>query len=53
MAELGKACTQENAQLRPSMRYIVVALSTLFSSTGNWDVGNFQNEDLVSLMSGR
>ncbi|KAL1197479.1 Chitin elicitor receptor kinase 1 [Cardamine amara subsp. amara] len=53
MAELGKACTQENAQLRPSMRYIVVALSTLFSSTGNWDVANFQNEDLVSLMSGR
>ncbi|CAH2053098.1 unnamed protein product [Thlaspi arvense] len=53
MAELGKACTQENAQLRPSMRYIVVALSTLFSSTGNWDVGNFQNDDLVSLMSGR
>ncbi|KAG5398001.1 hypothetical protein IGI04_019815 [Brassica rapa subsp. trilocularis] len=53
MAELGKACTQENAQLRPSMRYIVVALSTLFSSTGNWDVGNFQNDDIVSLMSGR
>ncbi|CAN8258521.1 unnamed protein product [Cochlearia groenlandica] len=53
MAELGRACTQENAQLRPSMRYIVVALSTLFSSTGNWDVGNFQNEDLLSLMSGR
>ncbi|KAG2271065.1 hypothetical protein Bca4012_073300 [Brassica carinata] len=53
MAELGKACTQENAQLRPSMRYIVVALSTLISSTGNWDVGNFQNDDIVSLMSGR
>ncbi|KAJ0264662.1 Chitin elicitor receptor kinase 1 [Hirschfeldia incana] len=53
MAELGKACTQENAQLRPSMRYIVVALSTLFSSTGNWDVANFQNDDIVSLMSGR
>uniref|UniRef100_A0A1J3EIH2 non-specific serine/threonine protein kinase n=1 Tax=Noccaea caerulescens TaxID=107243 RepID=A0A1J3EIH2_NOCCA len=53
MAELGKACTQENPLLRPSMRYIVVALSTLFSSTGNWDVGNFQNDDLVSLMSGR
>ncbi|XP_023641807.1 chitin elicitor receptor kinase 1 isoform X2 [Capsella rubella] len=53
MAELGKACTQENPQLRPSMRYIVVALSTLFSSTGNWDVANFQNDDVVSLMSGR
>ncbi|CAA7037200.1 unnamed protein product [Microthlaspi erraticum] len=53
MAELGKACTQENPLLRPSMRYIVVALSTLFSSTGNWDFGNFQNDDLVSLMSGR
>ncbi|XP_010488182.1 PREDICTED: chitin elicitor receptor kinase 1 isoform X1 [Camelina sativa] len=53
MAELGKACTQENPQLRPSMRYIVVALSTLFSSTGNWDAANFQNDDIVSLMSGR
>ncbi|XP_010466414.1 PREDICTED: chitin elicitor receptor kinase 1-like [Camelina sativa] len=53
MAELGKACTQQNAQRRPSMRYIVVALSTLLSSTGNWDVANFQNDDLVGLMSGR
>ncbi|XP_010488178.1 PREDICTED: chitin elicitor receptor kinase 1-like [Camelina sativa] len=54
MAELGKACTQQNAQRRPSMRYIVVALSTLLSSTGNWDhVANCHNDDLVGLMSGR
>ncbi|EOA32020.1 hypothetical protein CARUB_v10015262mg [Capsella rubella] len=53
MAELGKACTQKNAQQRPSMRYIVVALATLLSSTGNWDVANFRNDDVVGLMSGR
>ncbi|KAL6330241.1 hypothetical protein AAG906_040163 [Vitis piasezkii] len=33
MALLAKACTQENPQLRPSMRTIVVALMTLSSST--------------------
>ncbi|XP_010490292.2 PREDICTED: chitin elicitor receptor kinase 1-like [Camelina sativa] len=55
MAELGKACsTQQNAQRRPTMRYIVVASSTLLSSTGNWDhVANFQNDDLLGQMSGR
>ncbi|XP_010524495.1 PREDICTED: chitin elicitor receptor kinase 1 [Tarenaya hassleriana] len=53
MAELARASTRENAQLRPSMRYVVVALTTLSSSTGNWEVGNFENEDLLSLMSGR
>ncbi|MCL7031016.1 hypothetical protein MKW94_016473 [Papaver nudicaule] len=31
MAQLAKACTQENPQLRPSMRSIVVALTTLSS----------------------
>ncbi|XP_038996395.1 lysM domain receptor-like kinase 3 [Hibiscus syriacus] len=33
MAQLAKACTHENPQLRPSMRSIVVALMTLSSST--------------------
>ncbi|KAJ6941209.1 hypothetical protein NC651_007104 [Populus alba x Populus x berolinensis] len=37
MAQLGKACTQENPQLRPSMRSIVVALMTLSSSTEDCD----------------
>ncbi|KAK1271378.1 Chitin elicitor receptor kinase 1 [Acorus gramineus] len=32
MAQLAKACTQENHLLRPSMRYIVVALMTLSST---------------------
>ncbi|XP_004502029.1 lysM domain receptor-like kinase 3 isoform X2 [Cicer arietinum] len=54
MAQLAKACTQENPQLRPSMRSIVVALMTLSSSTDDWDVGSFyENQNLVNLMSGR
>ncbi|KAL8088047.1 lysM domain receptor-like kinase 3 [Apium graveolens] len=54
MAQLAKACTQENPQLRPSMRSIVVALMTLSSSTEDWDIGSFyENHALVNLMSGR
>ncbi|KAJ0081371.1 hypothetical protein Patl1_09931 [Pistacia atlantica] len=54
IAQLAKACTQENPQLRPSMRAIVVALMTLSSTTEDWDVGSFyENQDLVNLMSGR
>ncbi|OMO84778.1 hypothetical protein COLO4_21849 [Corchorus olitorius] len=53
MAQLAKACTQENPQLRPSMRSIVVALMTLSSSTEDWDVGSFyENQALVNLMQG-
>ncbi|CAH1439958.1 unnamed protein product [Lactuca virosa] len=54
IAQLAKACTHENPQLRPSMRSIVVALMTLSSSTEDWDVGSFyENQDFVQLMSGR
>ncbi|MBA0755140.1 hypothetical protein Gogos_000082, partial [Gossypium gossypioides] len=54
MAQLAKACTQENPQLRPSMRSIVVALMTLSSTTEDWDVGTFyENQAVVNLMSGR
>nr|CDH30701.1 putative LysM domain containing receptor kinase [Cercis chinensis] len=54
MAQLAKACTQDNPQLRPSMRSIVVALMTLSSNTEDWDVGSFyDNQALVNLMSGR
>ncbi|XP_062106054.1 chitin elicitor receptor kinase 1-like isoform X1 [Humulus lupulus] len=54
MAQLAKACTHENPQLRPSMRSIVVALMTLSSNTEDWDVGSFyENQGLVNLMSGR
>ncbi|XP_052177950.1 lysM domain receptor-like kinase 3 [Diospyros lotus] len=54
MAQLAKACTQENPQIRPSMRSIVVALMTLSSSTDLWDVDSFyKNQALVNLMSGR
>ncbi|KAK7839606.1 lysm domain receptor-like kinase 3 [Quercus suber] len=54
VAQLAKACTQENPQLRPSMRSIVVALMTLSSTTEDWDVGSFyKNDALANLMSGR
>ncbi|GFS35003.1 chitin elicitor receptor kinase 1 [Actinidia rufa] len=54
MAQLARACTLENAQLRPSMRSVVVALMTLSSSTEDWDIGSFyENQALVNLMSGR
>ncbi|KAI8012265.1 LysM domain receptor-like kinase 3 [Camellia lanceoleosa] len=54
MAQLAKACTQENPQLRPSMRSIVVALMTLSSATEDWDIGAFyENQTLVNQMSGR
>ncbi|KAH9318885.1 hypothetical protein KI387_020654, partial [Taxus chinensis] len=54
MAQLARACTQENPQLRPSMRTVVVALMTLSSATEDWDVGAiYENQALVNLMSGR
>lgn len=54
MAQLAKACTHDNPQLRPSMRSIVVALMTLSSSTEDWDIGAFyENQALANLMSGR
>ncbi|KAH8493376.1 hypothetical protein H0E87_020200, partial [Populus deltoides] len=54
MAQLARACTQENPHVRPSMRSIVVALMTLSSSTEDWDVGSFyENQAIVNLMSGR
>jgi hypothetical protein len=54
VAQLAKVCTEENPQLRPSMRSIVVALMTLSSTTEDWDVGSFyNNHDFVNLMSGR
>ncbi|KAL5730741.1 Chitin elicitor receptor kinase 1 [Ranunculus cassubicifolius] len=54
LAQLARACTHENPQLRPSMRSIVVALMTLSSSTEDWDVRSFfENHALMNLMSGR
>nr|XP_023881826.1 chitin elicitor receptor kinase 1-like isoform X2 [Quercus suber] len=54
LVQLAKACTQENPQLRPSMRSIVVALMSLSSSTEDWDFGSsYENPAVVHLMSGR
>ncbi|KAI9127968.1 hypothetical protein K1719_000961 [Acacia pycnantha] len=53
MIQLAKACTHDNAQIRPSMRSIVVALMTLSSSTEDWDVGSFYESQAMHLISGR
>ncbi|XP_015065171.1 lysM domain receptor-like kinase 3 [Solanum pennellii] len=54
VALLAKACTQENPQLRPSMRSIVVALMTISSTSANWNLGEFyENQGLAHLISGR
>ncbi|PIN11222.1 Serine/threonine protein kinase [Handroanthus impetiginosus] len=54
VAHLAKACTHENPRLRPIMRSIVVALTTLSSSSEDWDIAAFyKNQGLVHLMSGR
>ncbi|KAI8573877.1 hypothetical protein RHMOL_Rhmol01G0309600 [Rhododendron molle] len=54
VAQLARACTQENPQLRPSMRSVVVALMALSSTTEDWDVASsYENQGLVNLMSGR
>ncbi|XP_038985860.1 chitin elicitor receptor kinase 1-like isoform X2 [Phoenix dactylifera] len=54
MAQLARACTQANPQLRPSMRSIVVALMTLSSTAEDWDMGSFYDDQaLVNLMAGR
>lgn len=54
MATIAKACTEENPQLRPTMRSVVLALTTLSSTEDNWDIGSFcEARSSVSLMSGR
>ncbi|CAL9753421.1 unnamed protein product [Musa acuminata subsp. burmannicoides] len=53
MAWLAKSCTEENRQQRPTMRQIVVSLMTLSAGTEDWDVGSYEKQALVDLMSGR
>ncbi|XP_057961012.1 chitin elicitor receptor kinase 1-like [Malania oleifera] len=54
VAQLAKACTQERPQQRPSMRSVVVSLTALLSSTGDWDVRSLhENQHLLNLMSAR
>lgn len=54
VALLAKTCTHENPQLRPSMRSVVVALMTISSSTADWNIGAFyENQGLAHLMTGR
>ncbi|CAI9086829.1 OLC1v1020749C1 [Oldenlandia corymbosa var. corymbosa] len=54
MAQLARVCAHENPQLRPTMRSIVVALMTLSSTSEDWDIGSFyENQGLGHLISGR
>lgn len=54
MAQLGKTCTENDPQRRPSMRSVVVALMTLTSTTVDWDIASFyENPAFVNLMSGK
>lgn len=54
MATVAKACTQENPRLRPTMRSVVVALTTLSSTGDDWDIGSLcEVNSSISLMSGR
>ncbi|KAJ7557203.1 hypothetical protein O6H91_05G116500 [Diphasiastrum complanatum] len=53
MAQLAGACTQENPELRPSMRTAVVALMTLSSSTQDWEINVAGDNGLGGLVSGR
>ncbi|CAJ2653702.1 unnamed protein product [Trifolium pratense] len=54
IAKLAKACTMKDPQLRPSMRSVVVALTTLTSTTEDWNVSSFfENPAFVNLMSGK
>ncbi|GKV40286.1 hypothetical protein SLEP1_g47953 [Rubroshorea leprosula] len=53
IAHLAKACTKKNPQHRPSMRSVAVDLTTLSSSTGDWDIRSFYgNKAGLNLMSG-
>ncbi|KAH9623623.1 hypothetical protein KSS87_008598 [Heliosperma pusillum] len=53
MAELAKACTQQDPELRPIMRSVVVALLPLSSDTDHWDLSGFYERGLPNLVSGR
>ncbi|CAM6099741.1 unnamed protein product [Calypogeia fissa] len=55
MARLAADCTQENPELRPSMRTVVVALMTLSSTTPSWETGSLGSQitGIPSFMSGR
>lgn len=53
MVELARACTQENPELRPTMRSVVVSLMSSSSTTENWDIGLLREHGLNNLASGR
>lgn len=53
MAKLAGSCTQENPELRPSMRTVVVALMSLSSTTEEWDMSAFTSDPVMLSMSGR
>ncbi|KAL9227231.1 hypothetical protein vseg_002950 [Gypsophila vaccaria] len=53
MAQLAKACTQHQPELRPIMRSVVVALLALSSGSDNWENNAYYEHGLHNLVSGR
>ncbi|KAK7300375.1 hypothetical protein RJT34_11219 [Clitoria ternatea] len=54
MAQLAKACTENDPQKRPNMSSVVVTLTALISTTEDWDIASIiENPALVNLMSGK
>ncbi|WJX59072.1 hypothetical protein P8452_44452 [Trifolium repens] len=54
MAQIGKVCTESDPRQRPNMSSVVVALTTLTSTTEDWDITSiYKNSNLVNLMSGK
>ncbi|KAK7320523.1 hypothetical protein VNO77_30072 [Canavalia gladiata] len=54
IAQLAKACTQNDPQQRPNMSSVLVTLTALTSTTEDWDIASIiENPILAKLMSGK
>jgi chitin elicitor receptor kinase 1 len=54
LAQLAGACTEEDPQLRPSMRTVVVALTTLSSARSHdWEMRAFGSDTVLEGVSAR
>lgn len=53
MAQLAQACTQDDPDLRPTMRSVVVDLIALSSMTDNSDIASLSEHGLLNPVSGR
>ncbi|TKY57028.1 Chitin elicitor receptor kinase 1 [Spatholobus suberectus] len=54
MAQLARACTENDPQQRPNMSSVVVTLTAFISTTEDWDIASIiENPTLANLMSGK